>query len=192
LTPSRLVLVVDRFLLDSELLARRLGAVARAEALRPDEPAEPKLDGVDLVLLDVSAPDHVLADLQRRGVAVGLLHDGVVPRDRRHHPAVRLLISRSSPPDELRDAVQRVLSGEVHRDATAHHGPGTRAPALSPRESDVLALLARGLANRDIADELDISPHTVRTHVQALLFKLDRGNRVAAVGAARQAGLLPR
>jgi DNA-binding CsgD family transcriptional regulator len=179
-------------LLDSELIARRLAAVVRTEAVRPDELAGGDLDGVDLVLLDVSASDDRLADLQRRGVAVGLLHDGVVPRDRRHHPAVRLVIPRDCPADELRDAVRRVLSGEVHRDTTARNGTAVTAPALSPRESDVLELLARGLANRDIADELDISPHTVRTHVQSLLVKLDRGNRVAAVGAARQAGLLPR
>jgi DNA-binding CsgD family transcriptional regulator len=192
LTPSRQVLVTDRFLLDSELVARRLATVVRADARRADDPAGQDLDGVDLVLLDVSATDDVLADLQRSGVAVGLLHDGVVPRDRRHHPVVRLLLPRDCPPEELRDAVQRVLSGEVHRDTTARNGAAVAAPALSPRESDVLELLARGLANRDIADELDISPHTVRTHVQSLLVKLDRGNRVAAVGAARQAGLLPR
>jgi DNA-binding NarL/FixJ family response regulator len=50
--------------------------------------------------------------------------------------------------------------------------------------------MAKGMGNRDIADQLSISPHTVRTHVQALLTKLDRGNRVSAVGAARAAGLL--
>jgi DNA-binding NarL/FixJ family response regulator len=65
------------------------------------------------------------------------------------------------------------------------------SPCLSRREQEVLHLMAQGLGNRDIATTLDISPHTVRTHVQAVLAKFNKGSRVSAVGAARQAGLLP-
>jgi DNA-binding NarL/FixJ family response regulator len=63
-------------------------------------------------------------------------------------------------------------------------------PTLSPRETEILRLMASGLGNSAIASVLEISPHTVRTHVQAVLTKLNRSSRVAAVGAARQSGLL--
>lgn len=191
-TPARLVLVADRFPLDSQLVARRLGDVAHTTTCRPSDLPHRDLGEVSLVLLDASAPVTLLSALVAQpDLGVGLLHDGQVPRDRRADPRVRLVISRDSEAADLRNAVQRVLDGAVHRDATSRN-TATEVPSLSPRENDVLGLLARGLANRDIADELAISPHTVRTHVQALLLKLDRGNRVAAVGAARRAGLLPR
>ncbi len=64
------------------------------------------------------------------------------------------------------------------------------APAgLSPRERDVLELLATGATNREIADALFLSPHTVKDHTSSLYRKLDVRNRVAAVQRAERLGL---
>jgi DNA-binding NarL/FixJ family response regulator len=65
-----------------------------------------------------------------------------------------------------------------------------RSAALSPRERDVLALLADGLANKQIARRLGISPNTVKTHVQLLFEKLDASSRAEAVTTAVRRGLL--
>jgi DNA-binding NarL/FixJ family response regulator len=100
------------------------------------------------------------------------------------------VLDRKAGPDELVRDVAAALSGDLPAERAAARVPGPRGPILSRREHEVLELMARGLANRDIAGRLDISPHTVRTHVQAVLAKLEKGNRVAAVGAARRAGLL--
>jgi ATP/maltotriose-dependent transcriptional regulator MalT len=62
---------------------------------------------------------------------------------------------------------------------------------LTPREVEVLALLARHLTNRQIAEELVISPATVKTHTLRIYRKLDVGGRQHAVAKARQLGLLP-
>jgi DNA-binding NarL/FixJ family response regulator len=62
--------------------------------------------------------------------------------------------------------------------------------ALTPRERDVLALLAQGLANKMIAPRLGISEHTVKTHVAAVYEKLHARNRAEAVVAAARQGLL--
>jgi DNA-binding CsgD family transcriptional regulator/tetratricopeptide (TPR) repeat protein len=61
---------------------------------------------------------------------------------------------------------------------------------LTRRELEVLPLVADGLTNQQIADELFISPHTVGVHVSHILAKLDADNRVAAAAAAHRAGLL--
>jgi LuxR family maltose regulon positive regulatory protein len=62
---------------------------------------------------------------------------------------------------------------------------------LTPREVEVLALLARHLTNRQIAEELVMSPATVKTHTLRIYRKLDVGGRQHAVAKARQLGLLP-
>ncbi len=73
----------------------------------------------------------------------------------------------------------------VHADPPADPGA-----LLTPRETDVLRLLAEGLANKTIAQRLDISEHTVKFHVNALLRKLDAQSRTEAVIEATRRGLI--
>ncbi|HMM42300.1 MAG TPA: helix-turn-helix transcriptional regulator, partial [Thermomicrobiales bacterium] len=61
---------------------------------------------------------------------------------------------------------------------------------LTDRERQVLALVALGLPNKAIAVELDISEHTVKFHVAAILGKLDAASRTEAVTVAARRGLL--
>ncbi len=70
--------------------------------------------------------------------------------------------------------------------ATREHVAG-----LTARQAEVLELLALGLTNTEIADELFVSYRTVENHVAAVLMKLDAPTREAAVGAAREHGVLP-
>jgi DNA-binding NarL/FixJ family response regulator len=64
------------------------------------------------------------------------------------------------------------------------------AEALTPREQEVLQLLAEGLPNKTIADSLHISEHTVKFHVNAILSKLGAQSRTEAVVRATRLGLL--
>jgi DNA-binding CsgD family transcriptional regulator len=88
------------------------------------------------------------------------------------------------------------LRGELRRRGVRNvrRGPrsATRANAacLTSRQVDVLALLAQGLSNSDIAAHLTLSTRTVDHHVAAILDKLDAGNRAQAVSAAHRLGLL--
>jgi len=77
-----------------------------------------------------------------------------------------------------------LLLGEfaaMRRRDEARSGAAVGAPRLSPRELEVLRLLARGMANREIAGELQISENTVKNHVRNLLEKLQLHSRMEAV-----------
>ena len=69
--------------------------------------------------------------------------------------------------------------------------PGQVTALLTRREFDVLRLLAEGLPNKIIADRLQISEHTVKFHVNALMAKLHAQSRTEAVVRAIRAGVLP-
>ena len=63
--------------------------------------------------------------------------------------------------------------------------------ALTPRELDVLRLVAQGLSNKEIAAGLDLSPHTVKYHLASVLAKLGVRSRTEAVSRGIRTGLLP-
>ena len=86
-------------------------------------------------------------------------------------------------------------AGEAARIVAAFSGtgdesPGVRAfPDLTPREREVLELLATGCRNQEIARRLTLSEKTVRNHVSQILMKLHVPDRTAAALRAREAGL---
>ena len=111
---------------------------------------------------------------------------------------------KTSPPERLADAIEVVAAGEAllaptltRRLIAEHIGrppPATGVPEplreLTPRERDVLLLLARGLTNQEIAEELVVEVATVKTHVNRVLAKLDLRSRAQAVVTAYETGLI--
>jgi DNA-binding NarL/FixJ family response regulator len=110
---------------------------------------------------------------------------------------------KDAPADQLVTAIRVVAAGEallapsITRrliEEFARRPPSNARPAeleaLSPRELDVLRLVARGLSNAEIASELYVGDATVKTHVSRILQKLDLRDRVQAVVLAYESGLL--
>jgi DNA-binding NarL/FixJ family response regulator len=111
---------------------------------------------------------------------------------------VQALLRREIEADELLLAAQTVAAGLVVFDPglaqTLLPAPGldemAPAEALTPRESEVLQLLAEGVTNKAIAQELTISEHTVKFHVNAIMGKLGAQSRTEAVVRATRLGLI--
>ena len=103
-------------------------------------------------------------------------------------------IGKAVSPAAMGAAIRDICNGEIIV-RVSEDGPvaarftDNALEALSPRQTDVLRLMARGASNKEIARELDISPFTVRIHVSAILRALDVPTRTAAAARAVQAGL---
>jgi DNA-binding NarL/FixJ family response regulator len=110
---------------------------------------------------------------------------------------------KSRPLDELLSAIRTVAAGEallapsVTRRLIAHFTDQARAPSRAPRgldelterEREVLALVARGLSNAELAQTLRVSLPTAKTHVSRILAKLDARDRTQLVILAYQSGI---
>ena len=107
---------------------------------------------------------------------------------------------KTAPPQQLVAAVRTVHAGDAllapastRRLIEQFARPPDQAPALdmlTPREHDVLRLLARGLTNAEIAQQLVVEPSTIKSHVASVLQKLGLRDRVQAVIAAYETGLI--
>lgn len=108
------------------------------------------------------------------------------------------LLPRTSAAEAIMAAVDALLAGlialapEFARllTATAPSAPVDAPNPLTAREREVLNLLAAGLTNRAIAQQLGITPHTVKYHVNAIMSKLNAQSRTEAVVRATQRGLI--
>jgi DNA-binding NarL/FixJ family response regulator len=109
------------------------------------------------------------------------------------------LLSSEASSEELIAAVQAVYQGllvvpkSMFESLWIENPPeatGELIEQLTPRETEVLELLAQGLANKQIALELVISEHTVKFHVSSIYAKLGATNRMEAVRMGLQLGLI--
>jgi len=124
-------------------------------------------------------------------------------RARTRHPAAKNA-RKDAPADQLVTAVRCLAAGDalidpsitrrlISRFALAARAPAGLPPALrrlTPRELDVLRLVARGMSNIEIARELVVEENTVKTHVSRILTKLNLRDRVQAVVLAYESGLV--
>jgi DNA-binding NarL/FixJ family response regulator len=143
------------------------------------EPAEPPTRVLVLTTFDL---DEYVYDALRAGASGFLLKDAPTAE---LAAAVRVVAAGDA---LLAPSVTRRLIAEI----TGRGRPAGRerlAP-LTPREREVLGLMARGLANREIAAELVLAEETVKTHVGRVLAKLGLRDRVQAVVLAYECGLV--
>lgn len=107
----------------------------------------------------------------------------------------KAFVSKAVSNEVLGDLFRRVLAGAVQApEWITPHGRGSvedeSASALTPRQRDILALLAQGHSNKEIGLRLELAEITVKMHVSAIFRALRVANRTQAVVAARRLGLL--
>jgi DNA-binding NarL/FixJ family response regulator len=159
----------------------------------------------DLLVLDIGFPDlngiEVVRRLAKAAPLVKILMLTMYDDDESILGAVRAgalgYVLKGADADDLLRAIEAVAAGE------AIFGPGLARRALqvlsappepafaqlTPREREVLVLIASGLSNQAIAAKLRLSPNTISNHISSIFGKLQVGSRAEAIVRARSAGL---
>ena len=103
------------------------------------------------------------------------------------------LLPASASADQLVAAIEATAAGlaVLHPDHAGSFSVRPSDDPLTPREREVLQLLAAGLGNKEIAGRLAISDHTAKFHVSQILAKLNAVSRAEAVSIAMRRGLVP-
>jgi len=99
-----------------------------------------------------------------------------------------LYLEKSAPAQDISNGLQGLLAADVSTDEEAATAPGDTK--LSKRQKQLILMLDRGLSNRDIANELNISEHTVKVHLWRLFRRLGVKSRTQTLHFARTHGLL--
>jgi DNA-binding NarL/FixJ family response regulator len=190
---------------DVRVVAEAGNGEAALEAARRLRPAVVVMDIRMPVLDGVAATRRLLNELdQPPHVVIVTTFDD----DENLYQALRAgasgFLLKNSPPEQLVEAVRAVAAGEgllstsvtrrvigeLARRSPSEPTPSTALEELTEREVEVLRLVARGLSNAEIAEELVITPGTAKTHVSRILMKLGLRDRVRAVVFAYETGLV--
>jgi DNA-binding NarL/FixJ family response regulator len=181
-TGIQAVALTRKFRPDVVLMDIRMPELDGLEATRQIN-SDPDLAQVRIVILTTFGLDEYLFDALRHG-AVGFLLKDTEPRE------LIAAVRAASQGDSL-------ISPNMTRRLIAEFATRTKQPRptdaldrLTDREREVLALVAEGLNNEEIANRLYLSPATARTHVSRILTKLDARNRAGLVVLAYESGLV--
>ena len=168
---------------------------------------EIKRVGPDVALLDIRMPGlegpQVLNALQRDGVKTNVIFLSAFMEGELAYETVaagaRGYLSKESAREEICDAIVAVARGGTALAPEAQAGLAAQVqerertdglPQLTPRENEVLHLIAEGLSAPDIGKRIHLSPTTVKSHLHKLYEKLGVSDRAAAVAEAMRRGLL--
>jgi DNA-binding NarL/FixJ family response regulator len=167
---------------------------------------EPADNVPDVVLMDIKMPvmDGITATREIKSrwpvievVAMTSFVEEAMVRHALQAGAAGYLL-KDADADEVAEAIRAAYAGQMHLDPTVARlladslrGPHQPGDDLTPREREVLALVAEGASNRQIAETLVVSERTARTHVSAILSKLGLVSRTQAALWAVREGIAP-
>jgi two-component system, NarL family, nitrate/nitrite response regulator NarL len=151
----------------------------------------PGLDGAQVAAAvrrdDLPTRVLLLSAHDESAIVYSALQDGAagfIPKESSRTELIDAVLECAKGRDVVAPSLAAGLAGEIRRRKDSD------GPALSPREREVLSLIAQGRSIPAMATELFLAPSTVKTHVQRLYEKLGVGDRAAAVAEAMRRGLL--
>lgn len=174
-----------------------VGLVERVREMQPD-----------VILVDLAQPDEqfpsIVASLEQADTVIVALVDEPDANwtSRALRVGVRALLARESSAEEIHSAIQAASTGMVLLDPEIVTDLVTRrrtdraesalegVEELTPREIEVLRMMAEGLGNKEIAVRLGISDHTVKFHISSILAKVGASSRTEAVTLGIRMGLI--
>lgn len=147
---------------------------------------------LDLIVVDVGLPGNdgfqLIRDILSQSTTVPLIlisgRDDAAVRLRARSCGVRSFVAKTQAPDVIAGTIDAVLAGRTSFE------PTEGIPALTPRQTEVLMLLADGHGNKEIRHRLNIAERTVRLHLTELFQALGANSRVQALIRAREMGLI--
>ena len=174
-----------------QIAASAITRVGIESLLRSSPEIEVVASGADVVIAEEEPPA-----LGESAAAVIVLSDEPQWTADALHAGVRAVLPRELTAAEMIAAVEAAAAGQVvlhPRDLEAMLPavqPVRAIEALSPREIEVLGMMAEGISNKEIAARLGISDHTVKFHVGSIMGKLHAGTRTEAVMLGVRMGLI--
>ena len=154
----------------------------------------------DVTLMDLRLPDmsgieamiSILKEFPKARIIILTMFEGDVEIQRALKAGARGYMLKTMPPKELIKVIRRVHAGKKHipPEVAANLAEHFSHDALTPRETEVLAQIAGGNRNRDIAERLFISEETVKVHIKHIMDKLGASDRTQAVAIAIRRGII--
>jgi DNA-binding NarL/FixJ family response regulator len=182
----RVLIVDDHYIV-------RMGLISVVDT-EPDMEVVAEADDGDraLELYAKHHPDLVLLDLRMPGILMLSAFSGSEDIHRAIQAGVQGYVLKSSSGENLIPALRAVAAGQrwITKEIVTQLDSRKSTEELTTREVQVLNQLARGLANKTIADILNISEYTVKDHLKHILFKLRVADRTEAVTTAIQRGII--
>ncbi len=165
------------------------------DALRQFREHQPDVTLMDLRLPDMSGIDamiSILKEFPAARVIILTMFEGDVEIQRALKAGARGYLLKTMPPTELVKVIRRVHAGKKHipPEIAANLAEHFDNDALTAREIEVLAQIAEGNRNRDIAELLFISEETVKVHIKHIMDKLGASDRTQAVAIAIRRGII--
>ena len=165
------------------------------EAIQAFRDTKPDVTLMDLRLPDMSGIDAMIAiraEFPDACITMLTTFEGDAAAHRALEAGSRGYLLKSMPPEELAASIRKVhLGGKCIPPQVAHRlAEHITDELLSDREVQVLAQVAEGNANKEIADKLFISEETVKVHIRHIMQKLDANDRTQAVAIAVRRGIM--
>ena len=177
---------------DMELVAEACNGREAVEQFRKHRP--------DITLMDLQMPEMsgidaisaIRGEFPEARIIILTTHAGDVQVSRALKAGARGYLLKGSLRNELLETIRAVHAGQkrVSSEVAAEIAEHSTDDALTPREVDVLRLVAKGNANKEIAAQLSLTEETVKSHIRNILAKLEANDRPHAVAIGVKRGII--